>query len=499
VVELTRHGRLVSYVGAKADIRVLKDSLKVFDIGALNTDAYIEKRWDGYVRFYNSVKRTFPIGLIDRAIEALEEAGIEYELFGFKTPDLSWVTFSEPFLLPERDYQRKSILAFLGMGIGIIKVPTRGGKTFIASEICRILLERHPEATIMFVTELGGIYRQNGPEIANFIGLEMGNIRQDKIEPKQFTMAMVQTLQSKKKAGGKAWNKLLTYFKKVDFVIIDEVQEFGSSSRLSMLRQVTKYSKMVLGLSATPFKDNDPLGAANTRSICGDIVYDIPEDDLIERKVLAENRILLLHIEHNLKRHHERLKYFDLREEVLVRSDRRNDMILKVIKTCRALKLKVLVMFDLVEHGKIIADKLRCGFLHGEYSDIERDLVKEDYLERNGGVLLVTTIWKKGITLPPVEVFLNASGGKESSNIIQKRGRVLGVDKSRGKVKAVSIDFLDDFPLYFGEHSLNRISAYEKQAGANRIDIMYEEEMSGLFKYLKDWFDGTKKGKRTGG
>jgi superfamily II DNA or RNA helicase len=493
MIKLTRHGRVVAYDGSKDEIRALKKSLKVFDPEAVNTTRYIENKWDGYVRFYDSVKRTFPVGMLEKALKGLENNGVDFELIGFDYPDLSWVEFSKPFQLPERDYQRNSILAFLEMGIGIIKVPTRGGKTFIASEIARIVLEKHPEATIMFVTELGAIYRQNGPEIANMLGLELGGVRGENINPQQFTIAMIQTMYSKKKQKGKDWQKILTYLKSVDFVIIDEVQEYRSSNRLSMLRQIVKHGKMVLGLSATPFKDNDVLGTAHIKSICGDIVYDIPENDLVERKVLAENRILLVNLEHQVKSKHKRMKYFDLREEIIVNSVARNTIIIQTIKACRELGLKVLVMFDLVEHGKIIAELSKCGFLHGEYSDIERDLVKEEYLEKNGGVLLVSTIWKKGITLPPVEVFINASGGKESSNVIQKRGRVLGVDGSRGKVKAVSIDILDDFPYYFGEHSLNRISAYERQAGAERIDVMDATFFNNNIKeYLNNWFYGEK-------
>ena len=104
--------------------------------------------------------------------------------------------------------------------------------------------------------------------------------------------------------------------------------------------------------------------------------------------------------------------------------------------------------------------------------------------------MIASNIWKKGITLPQVEVFLNISGGKEDTAAVQKRGRVLGTTED--KKKALTIDIIDEYDDFFSEHCLERIKAYEKEAGEENIDVIVISDtvdiQKTILEYVKNWF-----------
>lgn len=128
-------------------------------------------------------------------------------------------------------------------------------------------------------------------------------------------------------------------------------------------------------------------------------------------------------------------------------------------------------------------------FIDGDNDGKEREKEKQAFLEnKKGGILLASNIYRKGITLPEVELVVISDGGLEGTNVIQKFGRVLGVTET--KKKSIVIDILDIGNKYFSEHSLNRLEIYNDQIGENRIEI-YENEndehWSDLEESIKEW------------
>ena len=82
---------------------------------------------------------TFKVGMLPTLLKKLTSAGREYRLtdYDFKLPRSVKI---DERLKGKYIHQRKAVEAFFRRRIGIIVVPTRGGKTFIAGECIRIFL-----------------------------------------------------------------------------------------------------------------------------------------------------------------------------------------------------------------------------------------------------------------------------------------------------------------------------------------------------------------------
>ena len=143
---------------------------------------------------------------------------------------------------------------------------------------------------------------------------------------------------------------------------------------------------------------------------------------------------------------------------------------MQVIGILRELNLKTLVLFQSVEHGRRVERLSGIPFISGETESEERERAKEEFLEGEGGFLLASNIFKKGVTLPQVEVMINVDGGLEDANTIQKKGRVLGATKT--KSRSLIIDFFDLYDAYFSEHSETRLNTYIGAIGEKRVGIL---------------------------
>jgi superfamily II DNA or RNA helicase len=282
--------------------------------------------------------------------------------------------------------------------------------------------------------------------------------------------------------------KLEKYLKSVEFPIVDEVHEYTSSERMRILRKLISY-KWFLCISATPYK-LDKIQQVNVDSLTGGVIYDIAEAELVKRKVLADNRILLLLFKHDLSSLKNDFSFAGINTHLIIENARRNLIIAYLLTACNDLGLKTIAMFNSKVHGRKISDVTGFTFISGDSSDVLRTSIKEEFLSKSGGVLLVSDIWKKGITLPAVDILLNVDGGKEPSLVIQRRGRILGVTED--KTKALYIDFIDDCEHYLGEHSLMRIEAYEEKLSQNKIDVLDTKRMDfhrELKEYLIEFFE----------
>ena len=490
MIVINREGLKYCFIGDRDDVRVLKDSLEFLHPERHEMSSYVSGKWDGVLKFHR--EGYFGHGLLPIVLATLKEKDIEYELVRHYK-NLPKFKFSKPFLPTERAYQRKAIKAFLKFGWGIIKIPTRGGKTFVASEIMRILIENTPNFKVLFITESSDIYKQNPSEIVNFLGLkEYGEIRASKIQlDKQVTFAMMQTLQSKLKIStDKKKRKLRTelskFLKNVGLVVIDEIHEFCSSSRIKVIKRLKP--DYFLTLSATPVKKSQYFKWLDLQSHIGEIVYEIPEQTLVENGVLSDNKVAFFKIENPASKY----KYPAYRphlKRLIYHNKIRNNAILSVVKACKQLQLKFLVMCWSKTHANILSKLLCVDALTGDEKTSVREDMKKEFLSNPNGGMVVTEIWKKGITLPNVEVFINASGGKEETGILQKRGRVLGATKS--KSKSIVFDFIDFDEHYFSKHSLARLEAYENQVGKDKIDCLNISLQidAELVKYLQNWFN----------
>ena len=169
----------------------------------------------------------------------------------------------------------------------------------------------------------------------------------------------------------------------------------------------------------------------------------------------------------------------------------RNGYIMKVIKILERLKLKTLVLFQSVEHGELISKQSGYPFISCRTKEKAREEAKQRLLEnKDGGILLASDIFKKGVTLPSVEVLLICDNNKETALTIQRKGRVLGTTEK--KDKSLVIDFIDIFDEYFSEHSKSRLNTYVESIGEDKVGILdasISDCFSTLEHWIKKWFE----------
>lgn len=447
------------------------------------------------IQMFDRRDMTFKVGMLPTLIKKLSSAGREYRLvdYDFKLPRSVKI---DERLGGKYIHQRRAVEAFFRRRIGIIVVPTRGGKTFIAGECIRIFLQTEAVSyKALFIVDSKTLFQQAIDDFKRYFepygGIEIGEIRAGRIDTeKRVTVAMIQTIQatlSKRCTETGKKNKLKTFLRGLRFLIVDEVHDNASSPKLKIYKSCKSLTHQ-LSLSATPYRAEAFVENLRLKAWSGDVVYRIKEETLRERGVLTEYKVFLLALEQD-SRALRACTYAAYQKAIIFNSQIRDAVVVKVIETCRANGFKTLVMFQSIDHGRHIAELTGCTFIHGNTDNETRDRVKEEFLARpDGGVLMASNIFKKGVTLPEVEVLFNVDGGLENANTIQRKGRVLGATEA--KSRSAIIDFIDIDDAYFSEHSSTRLNTYVKavgEAGIGILDTAVENWLTTLERWLKIW------------
>ena len=444
---------------------------------------------------FDKKKMTFKIGMLSTLEKYIRVHDLSYQIsdYDFEVPSGIEI---DGRMSGKYIHQRKAVEAFYRRRFGIIVVPTRGGKTFIASEILRIFLDTD-EGNFLFLTDNTTLFTQAVNDIREYFepygGAEVGEIKAGKIDTsKRITVGMIQTIQSTFSARCKDRKKkkeLTNYIHDLKFLCVDEIHDNCSDAKLKTYKKC-KSLEYQLCLSATPYRSGAFVQNLKLKEWSGDVIYNITEKRLRERKVLSDYRVFMLLIDHNdIEYDVDDDDYNDCRKELIFENKLRNRLLLDVMKVLERLNLKTLVLFQSVAHGKRVEELSGVPFISGETDGEERERAKDEFLEGEGGFLLASNIFKKGITLPQVEVMINVDGGLEDANTVQKKGRVLGATKT--KSRSLIIDFFDLYDAYFSEHSETRLNTYIGAIGEKRVGILdtsIDDWLETLERWMVKWF-----------
>jgi superfamily II DNA or RNA helicase len=450
-----------------------------------------------YIEFFDKRKFTFKLGMITTVKKYLNENEIKYNLidYSYEIPNIE----IDDRLSGNYVHQRNAVLAFYKRRFGIIVVPTRGGKTFIASEICRIFLNID-EGNFLFCVDNTTLFTQAVNDFKQFFerygGIEIGEIRSGVIDTsKRITVAMIQTMQrtlSNSCVDRAKKKKLRDFLKDLRFLCIDEIHDNCSDNKLKLYRRCSNL-KYQLCLSATPYRSGAVMENLKLQAWSGDIVYNISEKTLRDRGVLSDYCVFELLVDHNEIEYNDLIEddYADLRRRLIFNSDVRNRYIIHIVKLLQKLKLKSLLLFQSIEHGQLIAHAVDLPFICGRDNADVREKSKEELLNnKEGGILLASDIFKKGVTLPDVQVLLICDNNKETAITMQRKGRVLGATKD--KTKSLVIDFIDVYDAYFSNHSESRLNTYVESVGEDKVGILdtsADDCFLVLEEWIKNWFE----------
>ena len=443
---------------------------------------------------FDKRRLTFRIGMLPTLQAYIKEHGLSFQIsdYDYHLPDGVEI---DSRMSGKYIHQRHAVEAFFRRRFGIIVVPTRGGKTFIASEILRIFLDTD-EGNFLFLTDNTTLLTQAVNDIKEYFipygGVEVGKIKAGRIDTgKRVTVGMIQTIQSTFSGRCRDANKkkaLEKYIRELKFLCVDEVHENCSDAKLKTYKKAKKLEYQ-LCLSATPYRAGTLVQNLKLKEWSGDVIYTITEKRLRERKVLSDYRVFMLLIDHNdIEYDIEEEDYNGYRKELIFKSKMRNRALFQVIGVLKELNLKTLVLFQSVEHGRAVEEITGIPFISGENTSEERERAKDEFLKKEGGFLLASNIFKKGVTLPAAQVLLNVDGGLEEANVIQRCGRILGVTET--KTKSVVIDFFDLYDAYFSKHSEVRLDNYINGIGEKNVcvlDTSNEDWSIELKKMIQKW------------
>lgn len=439
---------------------------------------------------FDKKKMTFKIGMLPTLEKYIRVHNLSYQIsdYDFSLPEGVEI---DSRMSGKYIHQRKAVEAFYRSRFGIIVVPTRGGKTFIASEILRIFLDTD-DGNFLFLTDNTTLFNQAVGDLQEFFqrygGIEVGEIKAGKIDTgKRVTVGMIQTVQStlsKRCKDTKKKAALTKYLHSLKFLCVDEIHDNCSDSKLAIYKKC-KRLEYQLCLSATPYRTGALVQNLKLKEWSGDVIYTITEAKLRKRKVLSDYKVFMLLVNHNNIEYDTKVDDYDqYRKDLIFHSAYRNGVLRMVVKILRRLNLKTLLLFQSKEHGYTMERLTGIPFICGDNSGEEREEAKEAFLKGKGGMLSASGIFKKGVTLPAVEVMINVDGGLEDANTIQKKGRVLGATKD--KQRSLIIDFFDEFDAYFSDHSGARLQTYIDAIGEKRVGIL-DTEIDDCYETLERW------------
>ncbi len=455
-----------------------------------DTYAYSQK-----IEKFDKRRFVFKIGMLTTLESYIHTHNLSYQIndYDFSLPEGIEI---DDRMSGKYIHQRKAVEAFYKRRFGIIVVPTRGGKTFIASEILRIFLDTD-EGNFLFCVDNTTLFNQAVGDIKKYFerygGIEVGEIRAGLVDTsKRVTVAMIQTIQStfsKRCKDVQKKRELEKYFKELKFLCVDEIHENCSDAKLKTYKKAKKLEYQ-LCLSATPYRAGTLVQNLKLKEWSGDVVYNISESLLRKRKVLSDYKVFMLLIDHNdIEYDVEVEDYNGFRKELIFENDLRNKILLSVIEILRELRLKTLVLFQSVEHGRNVEILSGIPFISGIDGSDERERAKAEFLEGEGGFLLASNIFKKGVTVSQCQVLINVDGGLEEANIIQRKGRVLGATDS--KDRSLIIDFFDLYDIYFSKHSETRLNTYVSSIGEEKVGILdtsIDDWLKTFENWTKKWF-----------
>lgn len=366
----------------------------------------------GRVKLYDEKRNRFPVGL-----------GRRFSEIYFGTKDDYKIEYSIA-IKGLRPYQCVAVQAIFEYQMGIVRIPTGGGKTKVAIEA--IKTHFHDKKVLVIV-----------PTIDLKIQWE-----------KQCGTATVRTYQSIKD------RKWLQSF---DVVFMDECHHAAAKTIFKIGMNIRQDAR-IYGLSATPFlREEDNL---KVEAVLGPIIYQITEQELIEQGWIIKPNINFIDLP--IKQEKFYLTYKDAYEDLIVNNEERNNQILKLLVNSG----KTLILVSRIEHGEALFSILKINnhdvvFLSGEHTKLERE-------DTDHAVIIATSIYEEGVDLPQLNTLIVATGGKSDIKTIQRVGRLLR--PSTGKTGAVIYDFIDKGKFVY-LHAKSRMKLLSKVFG-NDIKVL---------------------------
>ena len=416
--------------------------------------AFKKKYWDGMVKLHKVTKEGVLIrsGLVTYVVDKLVALGYPRLDVHYVSKDLE-IRDKDLSLL--RFYQQEAVRAVWVYRQGIIVVPTGGGKTWIGLGLLKsfkykravFLLHRQE---LMWQTY--DLFKEHFPSVGR-VGAGLKEYDHD------IVIGMVQTLSSMSKKA-----KFDPWFKDVELMVIDEAHHAGSTSYQTVVDKCEELQVKVGMTGSAP--EGEDLEALGVLGMLGGTVYSIPISLLVELGYVVAPRVTMyrgswnkkhdkIHEEFDFMKDGETTRYWTVvRERCLIQNLERN----LLIKELSEGKQGVLVIVDMVEHGRLLSELIGCPFSHG--GAVDRKGLFTGFRSGKIPILVASPIMDEGVDIAGIRTVILASGGMSYKRLLQRIGR--GMRLQDGKVDVHIIDFEDTGVRLLEKHAKARMKVYKK-------------------------------------
>lgn len=471
MITLIVDNRYVVVKGADRHTRRAIEAITSYKVaGAHFSQAYKQHWWDGREHLMKLSKKLgyiFPTGLLKSVLIELKKRRRMYRLINNKRLQRKLVDYAwNPSLPPMRDYQMQAVHAAKKLERGILKLPTRSGKTRIAA---RIIYEL--KSTALFLVPSVLLLEQAQESLRTALQTDVGIIGDSQWFECDVTVATNQTLSIARKGKNPKFKRMVLRY---DAVFFDECHHLVSDEWHQTMLAFNAPFKY--GLSATAFLDHDAeveRGVIWLAACCGDVIIDVSTTKLIEAGYLMRPTIEIYPVNHPDLSNKRWSK--SLQNEALYANEYRNNLI-SLLAIENSKKLRVLIITNRLNQVKILKNlisnkhpEIPMATLIGDHKTSAKKQTVEKFVK--GEVkILISTVFKEGVDVPEVECVINAEGGVDLKNTLQ---RMRNLTPAAGKTEAKFIDFADMTNPYFAKHSVARLNAYRSEKG---FDVILKEE-----------------------
>jgi len=448
-------GNWALFKGSDAEIEKFKSLLTFRDSSAVYTKLYRRGLWDGVVKLYKETMN----GLMFRSglISYLKESFPDMEVIDVERKLEVDGNVALPVKL--REYQIEALEAVKEKMKGIVSIPTSGGKTWIAVGVFKMFKGQkylYLVHRIELLWQVSAILEEVLPGEVGRVG---GNLGEDDFS-KKYVVGMVQTLYS--------WvrqKRELEEFKKVEVLVVDECHHIVGRTYREV---IDACENVVVKVGLTGTVPSELLDALRVKGVLGDVIYEVPVEELVKGGYVVGPYVYMYKGDWFDQEEFERLRskvnwtkfgftreYWEaVRETFIVRNEKRNKLIVDLIKERKG----VLVIVDLIEHGRRLSEMSGYRFVWADSED--RLEVFEKFKKGEIDCLISSPILEEGVDVSEIEVVVLASGGKSKRKLLQRIGR--GMRLAEGKTKVEIIDFYDEAPPLLKKHTKERMVVYRK-------------------------------------
>jgi len=411
----------------------------------------------------------FRVGLLSRIRGILRSHSVLAHILEEECSDEtvgSPIPISDNFKL--RDYQFSAVDDILKRRKTAHEIATGGGKTIIMGDaIAKIGLK----TTVL--TNSTVLMHQTAKLLKQMLGIEIGMVGDSIFNPKDVTVAMVQSLEGvydKEDASSNKGDKI-SLIEGTKFLIVDECHRiaaktiFDLSANFKGARYATFFTATMRRLDG---KDLD-LEAAS-----GPIYYSVPMIKLMDEGWLVRPTVYCLKVPHRYispKDSHviDCKVYNTLRDFHIDKYQERTELIAEAATHMVNYGLQVLISVRHIEHGNNIKKLLPSAI--EIYAETSGQSALFDSIRNNeSGGILISTLCKEGWDMPNCSGLIIASDTQDPEQLV---GRIVRLHPH--KTCAIVVHLADQHPI-FRRHLKNseRIFYNKNKFDIKKVDFINE-------------------------